>query len=118
MRPRLFGRLKCACKRGRRKSQSIIKTCAPVWANMKAVFIAVVVLPSDGWLEVTRIVLGGVPADESKSDVRKWRYDSAMGERTSLTRASAVASPGVAVSPPFNLDLSFRPAGISARAGR
>jgi hypothetical protein len=38
---------------------------------MNAVLIAVVVLPSEGWLDVTRIVLGGVPAEESKSDVRK-----------------------------------------------
>ena len=60
-----------ACSRGRRRSQSMIRICAPVWANMKAVLIAVVVLPSEGWLDVTRIVFGGVPADESKSDVRR-----------------------------------------------
>ena len=36
---------------------------------MNAVLIAVVVFPSDGWLEVTRIVFGGCPADESNSEL-------------------------------------------------
>src|SRR5205823_3713916 len=77
VKPRTFEILKFEWSRGRRKSQSMISTSAPVWANMKAVLIAVVVLPSDGWLEVTRMVLGAWPAEESSNDVRKWRYDSA-----------------------------------------
>src|SRR4028118_1436614 len=111
--------------RGRRRSQSSIKTSAPVCASMTAVLTAVVVLPSDGWLDgtgmvfgggaagggggggrrggagpgpacapspplpsggcldVARMVFGGCPADESRSDVRRWRYASATGERFS-----------------------------------
>jgi hypothetical protein len=38
---------------------------------MKAVLMAVVVLPSEGWLDVTRIVFGGCPADDNNNDVRK-----------------------------------------------
>jgi hypothetical protein len=38
---------------------------------MNAVLIAVVVFPSDGWLEVTRIVFGGCPAEDNNNDVRK-----------------------------------------------
>src|SRR6185295_11470822 len=76
----------------RRKSQSIIRTSAPVCASINAVLIAVVVFPSEGWLDVTRIVFGGCPAEESRSEVRRWRYASAMGERTSLISASAVVS--------------------------
>ena len=48
-------------------------TSAPVCANIKAVLIAVVVLPSEGWLEVTRIVFGGWPAEDNNREVRKWR---------------------------------------------
>ena len=73
VKPWALGILKWAWSLGRRKSQSIIKTFAPVWASMKAVLIAVVVLPSEGWLEVTRIVLGAWPADESSREVRRWR---------------------------------------------
>ena len=61
----------------------MIKTSAPVWASITAVFTAVVVLPSEGWLEVTRIVFGACPAVESNSDVRRCRYASAIGERFS-----------------------------------
>src|SRR5688572_28415951 len=71
--PRVFDKLKFACIRGRLRSQSMIRTSAPVWASMNAVFTAVVVFPSEGWLEVTRIVRGGLPADDSSSDVRRWR---------------------------------------------
>ena len=60
---------------------------------MNAVLIAVVVLPSEGWLEVTRIVFGGCPADKS-SEVRRCRYDSAIGDRASSIIASAVVSEG------------------------
>ena len=86
---------------------------------MKAVLMAVVVLPSDGWLDVTRIVRGAVPADDNNSEVRKCRYDSAIGDRMSFNIASAVASFGSAVaSPPRRRGLSLRMAGIKARAGR
>src|SRR5216683_78771 len=81
---------------------------------MNPVLMAVVVLPSEGWLEVTRIVFGGVPADESSSDVRRWRYDSAIGERTSVTIASAVVSLGFNVSAPRRR-LSLRTDGTKAR---
>src|SRR6266550_6275156 len=120
VKPRAFEILKCACRRGRRKSQSMISTSAPVWARVNAVLIAVVVLPSEGWLEVTRIVRGAVPADESKSDVRRWRYDSAMGDLTSLTIASAVVSFGSAAagSAPRKRGRSVRTAGIKASAGK
>ena len=84
---------------------------------MNAVLMAVVVLPSEGWLEVTRIVFGGVPADESSSDVRRWRYDSAIGERTSVTIASAVVSLGFNGSAPRRR-FSARTDGIKARAGK
>src|ERR1043165_8116328 len=84
----------CVCSRGRRKSQSMIKTSTPVCASMNAVLIAVVVFPSEGWLDVTRIVFGGCPADDNSSDVRKWRYDSAIGDLASSISARAVLSEG------------------------
>src|SRR3982751_6267325 len=119
VKPCAFGILKCACSLGRRKSQSIIKTFAPVCASMKAVLMAVVVLPSEGWLEVTRIVRGAVPADDNNSDVRKWRYASAIGDRTSFTIVRAVASVGSGgASLPRRRGLSLRIAGIKASAGR
>src|SRR6185437_13248089 len=103
--------LKFACSRGRRKSQSIISTSAPVCASMNAVLMAVVVLPSDGWLEVIKMVLGGLPADESNSEVRRCRYASAIGERTSVTSARAVEGLGAEGSTwPGNLPFSVRAA--------
>src|SRR5712691_11827550 len=95
----------------------MIRTSAPVWASINAVLMAVVVLPSEGWLEVTRIVFGGVPAEESSNDVRKWRYDSAIGERTSVTIASAVVSLGFNGSAPRKL-FSLRTDGVNSRAGK
>src|SRR4026208_345494 len=71
VRPFELGTSNCACNRGRRRSQSMIRTSAPVCASMNAVLMAVVVFPSDGWLEVIRMVFGGWPADESNSEVRK-----------------------------------------------
>src|SRR5438045_4166404 len=118
--PRAFEILKCACSRGRRRSPSMIRTWAPVCARMKAVLIAVVVLPSEGWLEVTRMVRGAVPAEDNNSDVRRCRYDSAIGDLISFTIASAVVSFGSAgpASPPRKRVLSLRTAGIKARAGK
>jgi hypothetical protein len=86
---------------------------------MNAVLMAVVVFPSEGWLDVTRIVFGGCPAEDNKSDVRKWRYDSAIGDRTSSIIASAVLSegPGFGRGNPFKL-APPRLAGIIANAGR
>src|SRR5918911_954059 len=88
--PFVFGIPKCAWMRGRRRSQSRTSTSAPVCASIVAMLTAVVVLPSEGWLDVTSTVLGGCPAEESSSDVRRWRYASAAGERASSMRASAV----------------------------
>src|ERR1051326_2049406 len=114
-----FATSNCVCSRGRRRSQSIIKTSAPVCASMKAVLIAVVDFPSEGWLDVTSIVFGGWPADDNNNDVRKWRYDSAIGERTSSIIARAVLSPGAGLAGaiPFKRTPP-RPAGIIASAGR
>src|SRR5678815_3492664 len=120
VKPRVLGTSKCACKRGRRRSQSTIKTSAPVCASMNAVLIAVVVLPSEGWLEVTRIVFGGCPADDKSSEVRKCRYDSAIGERASSIIASAVVSEGAVDGGPgipINRARSPLLAGINAKAG-
>src|SRR5205823_13151672 len=82
--------------------------------------IAVVVLPSEGWLEVTRIVRGAVPAEDSNNDVRRCRYDSAIGDLTSFTIASAVVSFGSAgaTSPARRRTFSLRTDGIKANAGR
>src|SRR3989442_6958535 len=90
---------KCACSLGRLRSQSMISTSAPVWANMNAVLIAVVVFPSDGWLEVTKMVLGAWPAEERSNEVRKWRYDSATWDRKFSTIARAVLAPAARASP-------------------
>ncbi|MCV4860559.1 hypothetical protein OFB63_31410, partial [Escherichia coli] len=64
-------------------SASMIKTLAPVWARLIAVFVAVVVLPSDGRLEVINRDFGAWPALESRIEVRSWRYASASDERES-----------------------------------
>src|SRR6185369_15621060 len=92
--PLAFESPNCACSRGRRRSQSIIKTCAPVCASMNAVLIPVVVFPSAGWLDVIKIVFGGFPADDKSKEVRKCRYDSVIGERASVIIASAVVVEG------------------------
>src|SRR5689334_19879167 len=109
----------CVCSRGRLKSQSMIKTSTPVCASMNAVLMAVVVFPSEGWLDVTRIVFGGCPAEDNSNDVRRWRYDSAIGDLTSSIIASAVVSEGVgfARGNPFKL-APPRLAGIIASAGK
>src|SRR6266567_9253931 len=80
LKPRSVFRLKIDGRRGRRMSASIIKTFAPVWARLIAVLTAVVVLPSDGILDVTSNVRGGLPAVDNSIDVRKCRYASAIGE--------------------------------------
>src|SRR4026208_1869991 len=120
VKPLPFGTSKCACNLGRRRSQSTIRHSAPVWASMNAVLIAVVVLPSEGWLDVTRIVFGGCPADERSNEVRKWRYDSAIDERASSIIARAVVSegePGGELGIPISLARSPLLAGIKANAG-
>src|SRR2546430_6896331 len=61
-------------------SQSMINTLAPVCASEMAVLTAVVVLPSDGTLLLTRIVLGGLLALERSNDVRNCRYVSDIEE--------------------------------------
>src|ERR1043165_1268072 len=110
----------CVCSRGRRKSQSIIKTCAPVCASMNAVLMPVVVFPSAGWLEVIRIVFGGLPADDKSNDVRRCRYDSVIGERASVIIASAVVFDGGPVGGALSAPGKRRSRleGIKASAGR
>ena len=49
------------------------ETAALVWARLMAVFAAVVVLPSDGKLDVRRSDFGACPAVESNIDVRSCR---------------------------------------------
>jgi hypothetical protein len=55
-------------------------TFAPVCARLIAMFVAVVVFPSLGMLDVTSSVLGACPAVESSTDVRRCRYTSVSGE--------------------------------------
>src|SRR6185369_14682714 len=69
LRPTALLRSKIECSRGRRISQSITKTLTPVCARLIAVFMAVVVLPSEGTLEVIKRVLGGFPAVDKRMDV-------------------------------------------------
>ena len=64
---------KIECRRGRRKSASIINTRAPICARQKARFTAVVVFPSPGRLDVTSNVFGGCPGVESSTAVRNCR---------------------------------------------
>ncbi|MEZ5424098.1 MAG: hypothetical protein R2682_13530 [Pyrinomonadaceae bacterium] len=45
----------------------------PFGARLIAVFVAVVVLPSDGRLDVIKSDFGAWPAVESRIDVRSWR---------------------------------------------
>src|SRR3954469_6309543 len=66
------------CTPGRRISQSTSKTLPPFCARTMAVFTLVVVLPSCGRALVMRITLGGEPRDESRIDVLRARYDSAI----------------------------------------
>src|ERR1043166_10121888 len=89
LRPSLFSIPKAAWMLGRRMSPSMISTDAPVWAKVMARLIVVVVLPSEGSQEVTTSVLGARPAIDNKTDVRRWRYASASGERESRSSNSA-----------------------------
>ena len=73
LRPSRLFRWKIECSRGRRMSASMTRTFAPVWARLRAAFTAVVVFPSAGMLEVTSRVFGAWPADESNTEVRRWR---------------------------------------------
>src|SRR3954469_20848796 len=66
------------CTPGRRMSQSTSKTLPPFCARTIAVFTLVVVLPSCGRALVMRMILGGEPSDESRIDVLRARYDSAI----------------------------------------
>src|SRR3954467_3861418 len=63
---------------GRRISQSTSSTLPPFCASTMAVFTLVVVLPSCGRALVMRMTLGGEPRDESRIDVLRARYDSAI----------------------------------------
>src|SRR5437588_8765847 len=64
---------------GRRRSPSTSRTRLPNRARAMAVFIATVVLPSEGSALVIMITAGGV-GRESRIEVSKARYDSAAGD--------------------------------------
>ena len=70
LRPRRLSVPKIPWSRGRRISASMTSTLAPVCARLIAVLTAVVVLPSDGTLDVMRSVFGARPAVESSTEVR------------------------------------------------
>ena len=99
--------------RGRRISASTITTLAPVWAKLSAVFTAVVVFPSPGRLDVTSNALGARPAVESKTEVRRWRYDSASGDLPS----TFINNSGLVEACPFPFFFCSAP-GVAANAFR
>src|SRR3954470_414541 len=100
----------------------MIKTFAPVWARLIAVFVAVVVFPSEGRLDVINRDFGARPAVESKIDVRRWRYASASGERGSAEINKGVCGDSSSESSEptsSSLRLGIDPiVGIAAKAGR
>src|SRR2546421_12648596 len=99
-------------------------TLAPVWARIIAVFTTVVVFPSPGWLDVTSNVFGAPPADDNRTDVRSWRYDSAKGDRGGTFNKSSSPAwfpfffwlPGMAESKRRRVKLPCE--GMTARAGK
>ena len=102
-----------------------ITTLAPVWARLIAVFTAVVVFPSQGRLEVISRDRGARPAVESNTEVRRWRYDSASGERPSTFIKSSGFEAGFPLSfcsapdPPSRRRRVPAPTeGITAKAGK
>ena len=70
-------------------SASMISTLAPVCARLIAVFVAVVVFPSDGRLDVINSDLGAWPAVESRIDVLSCLYASANAELESAYKSSS-----------------------------
>ena len=73
LRPSPLAILKTECSLGRRMSASTISTFAPVCARLIAVFVAVVVFPSEGRLDVISKDFGAWPAVERSIDVRSCR---------------------------------------------
>src|SRR5262245_21295817 len=115
---------------GLRRSQSIMRTDAPNCDKEIAVFTTVVVLPSPGCPLVIRIVLGGLSADDRRTEVRRTRYASATDERVSSASNCSPLNPFVLLSErpplvcfePFVLAFSAlclhpRIAGMTLRAG-
>src|SRR5450432_81874 len=67
------GRLRFLWTLGRRMSASMRSTRTPFWARTIAVLMLVVVLPSWGRALVTRMILGGAPREDKRSEVRRAR---------------------------------------------
>ena len=76
---------------GRRMSASIIRTGPCRCANDMARLVAVDVFPSPIWALVTSRVWGGRGAVESKTEVRRLRKDSAMGDEGRVKHSHAHA---------------------------
>ena len=64
---------KASASEGLRMSRSTMRVRAPVWASAIAVLAAVVLFPSPGKADVTRMVCGGLPEWERRSAVRRDR---------------------------------------------
>src|SRR5579872_70233 len=78
LRPSEALRPKMSWMHGLRMSASTNRTFLPCWASTIAEFTLVVVFPSPGNGLVNKMVFGGAPNDDSRIDVRKLRYDSAI----------------------------------------
>src|SRR5688572_25457235 len=89
-----------------------------------AVLTAVVVLPSLGKLDVTNNDFGARPAVERRTEVRRWRYDSASGDwpSTFISNSGLSACPLRFCNAPGAASVRRRPllpiVGITASAGR
>src|SRR5208282_6819639 len=107
---------------GRRKSASTRRTRTPFCASTIAVLMLVVVLPSCGRALVTMMTLGGAPRLESRSEVRRARYDSAICDwgRTwvTVTTTSLEAAVKARRLPCGPLLPDLEPSGIIPREAR